>query len=188
MPQTRGNHIMRTILAASVALVIGLTNAAMATPFVMGSNSTGSIGDEIGSPYDSFTVTGNNGTATDHQQIATLDFFVGGNCYICNLTPSASLLVTLTIGAVAQDVSIPWHWSPTGPIDTLYLDPIAPLTYRLDGGEIISVSFDITSALTQSSGNVASESLNAQFTVPEPVSLVLLGVGCIGIGLVRRRG
>ncbi len=179
---------MRTILVAATALVIGLTNVAMATPFVMGHNSTGSIGDEIGSPYDIFTVAGNGGTATGHQQVATLDFIVGANCFACNRTPSGSLLVSLTVGSAAQAVSIPWAWSSTGPTDTLYLPPIAPLTYRLDGGEIISVSFDVTSASMASSGGTVSESLNAQFNVPEPVSLVLLGVGCIGIGLVKRKG
>jgi hypothetical protein len=188
MPQTRWNHIMRTILVASAALVIGLTNAAMATPFIMGSNSTGSIGDEIGTPFDVFSITGNNGTAAGHQQVATLNFIVGGNCYACTLTPTGRLLAALTVGGVSQGVSIPWSWSSTGPMDTLHLDPIAPLTYRLGGGEIIAVSFDFASAVMQSSGNVVSESLNARFNVPEPVSLVLLGVGCIGIGLVRRKG
>ena len=38
------------------------------------------------------------------------------------------------------------------------------------------------------SGVTASEPLYVQFNVPGPVSLVLLGVGCIGIGLVRRKG
>lgn len=65
-PQFRANTIMRTILVASAALVIGSTTAAMAAPFVMGNGSISSIGDEIGSRCDIFTITGNSGTASGY--------------------------------------------------------------------------------------------------------------------------
>ncbi len=57
--------------------MIGLTNVQWRRNFVWGDNSLGSIGDEIGSPYDIFKIDGNSGTAAGHQQVATLDFIVG---------------------------------------------------------------------------------------------------------------
>src|ERR1700748_1283494 len=101
---------MRNILFASVAAaaLLGLTSAGMATPFTMGNNSIGSIGDEIGSGLGIFAVNGTSGDASGLQSVAGLSFDVGGNCIACTLTPSGSLMVGLTIGLVTQQVDLPW--------------------------------------------------------------------------------
>ena len=178
---------MRNILLASaiITAVVGLTNVAMADPFSMGSNSIGSIGDEIDSGFDTLTVTGNTGTTND-LAVASIGFNAGYNCNECNLTPHDLLSITLTIGGMTQSFSLPWSWYSTSTVDYLNFAPIAPLNFDLAGGEVVSVAFDTPASLS-SAGGVVSEDLDAQFAIPEPMSLALFGAGLLGIGLFRRR-
>lgn len=188
---------MKKILVVGVALA-GLTvyggsaNAGWVptTDFTMGYASVSQLGDEIGSAFDVLTITGGSGTTgIASQQISSVIFDVGPNCYTCKLTPFGTLTSQFTLGGITLPFDLSYGWSSTGPVDTLILTAPETMTFANlpgTGGENIEAFFDHLNPLVGTSGPYP-EALIARFEVPEPFSITILGAGLIGLGIAKRR-
>jgi hypothetical protein len=147
----------------------------------------GGIGDEIGSPYDIFDITGTSGSFTDGGQlgvgIGTGSFTVGGNCNTCNLTPSGTLTQALSInGSASQDFVIGWSWSSDGTTDTLTLSTV---TGVLNFGDYTAYLNPLPASVANTGGTTTFD-MTADI-VPLPASVWLFG-SALGLLGFRRRG
>lgn len=178
---------MNKFMASLIALGIGLSTPAFALPtFTAQNSSIQSIGAEFASPYDELNLNGQSGIASGLQDVATVDFVVGGNCYSCASTPTGNATLAIAVDGVSQTTALGYSWSSTGAVDTLAFDTASPLVFELAGGEVVSLTFDALSALSGGSGTY-SEALTGHFAVPEPSTLAVVGMGLIGIGIMKRK-
>jgi hypothetical protein len=180
---------VKLTFGALLAAGLALTNAHAGT-FSTTDNSISGIGAEFATPYDKFAMAGTNGSFNGGAPatVGDLSFAVGGNCYSCTLTPSGTLTFSMTVGNVTETDGIGWSWSSTGPVDTLAMTAPSELTFAQAGGEIDTIDFSVDpTLLAGGNGDIATGTLMATETVPEPLSLSVIGVGLMGLGMVKRR-
>ena len=179
----------RLVMAAVAMAMMAWSGSAMAQSFTAGNAVVTGLGDEILSGFDTFNITGQSGSWPDSspQTIANLVFNQGPNCTSCTLTPSGLLGFSLTVGSVTDTAYVGWAWSSVGCCDTLALTAPADMTFVQPDGEVDTVVFKPLAPLAPGNGATATGTLDASVQVPEPVSMVLLGTGMLGLGIVRRR-
>ena len=185
----------RILLASAIALTVAaapgvLTNANAAPTFSALDAAVNALGDEIGSPFDKFLITGKTGQwDTAQETIAILTLIVGGNCHSCDAKPVGQLGFFLTVGSVTQTANVGWAWWSNGPVDSLAVTAPSALTYVQSDGEVDVAFFAVTSTLlsgdTSNNGVSNVGVLTASVDVPEPASIALLGAGLLGIGMLR---
>ncbi len=159
------------------------------TPTNYASNSDADTGQ-----YDNGFAGGNSivgflsGASSSLSQV--VQGFVAGRTYRISVGANARARVganpTLTISAGSQQVLAPTTLTPVDPLGTFRtaFTPIQSDTF-VAANTFVTISF----ANTAGSNSGASTLLTAVSIsqVPEPVSLAILGVGLVGVGIVRRR-
>jgi len=185
---------------AGIIMACGVALPAQASDYIFstGNYYQGAIGDQIGSGYDIFAVTGLSNIGMDFLPalqtpvvIGNYAFTVGGNCYSCSLTPNYTADILMTIGAQSQHVLLGYSWASTGPTDSLFSStPAAPVSFLVDPTHLVTVT-GLSFGTVSSSGGTVNGNLTATFEVtPVPeadtYAMMLAGLGLVGF-MARRR-
>jgi len=170
----------------SALILLSLTTAASAltaTVVVTGGPVVTAIGDEVGTPFDTFKF--NDGSflarATGIFAVTTFDFITGPNCDICGPT-SGFASFALSSGSM-HDISLPFKWAG-GDKDVIAF----PKSTRnlVFGGQTFKLTTNSFTAA--SSGDPVHGTLTGSISlVPEPSTYALMLVGFGAMGLIRRR-
>jgi hypothetical protein len=171
----------------SALILLSSTTAASAltaTVVVKGGPVVTAIGDEVGTPFDTFKF--NDGSflarATGLFAVTTFDFITGPNCDICGPTNGFASFA-LSSGSVHDTISLPFKWAG-GDKDVIAF-PKSTRTLVFGGQTFKLTTNSFTAA---SSGDPVHGTLTGSISlVPEPSTYALMLVGLGAIGLVRRR-
>src|SRR5258706_12229151 len=115
--------IRASAASAMLALAAGAVSAQSITYSGVDCASSG-LGADFVTIYDQFNYTSIAGGPLDvsspaSANIGLLTFVVGPNCWSCAQTPSFDTPLDFTVNGITQQIDLQYHWSSTGPVDTL---------------------------------------------------------------------
>jgi hypothetical protein len=169
------------------------SNPSPTVSFVGGNSYITGLGDQNGSGFDVFFVTGTTvsnlalpGTAI----VGSFGFDSAANCGTCTPVSGVAAISLDVNGYGTQDYDVPYTWSSTATTHSLAFGPIAPLTFSNSAGSSLDFVFQPLGTVTTTTGGFVGGNIDAKIALAAPetetYTMMLAGLGMIAL-VVRRR-